>query len=181
MAKGTRVDMSGIISGLAKPKISSAAISSAARAMGVAMGQSVRDEAKERAPVLQPGNEGTDSQNPGVLRDAIYLAYDDRRAVLNPSSYRYTVSWNSKKAPHGHLLEFGYWQPYLVQRNAQGLWTTPIPNRTAKGTQRGIPHPEGGFAVQAFPFLGPAFDAKYPSLASTAFAAGTKKFNEVMK
>ena len=178
MAKGTRVDMTEVLKGLG---VLAEAKESIARTMGVAMGVEVRDEAKFRAPILQPGNEGTDGQRPGVLRDAIYLAYDDRRGILNNNAYRYVVSWNAKKAPHGHLAEFGHWMPYQWAKTEDGLYYTPIPNNTGRGTQKGIPIEGGGFWVSAQPFLGPAFDAKLPRLLTIATQAGRAKFAEGMK
>src|SRR5690606_37034273 len=120
----TRIDMSEVMAGFKKLEAAKEPI---ARAMGVAMGQEVRDEAKVRAPVLKPEDQGYDQQQSGTLRDAIYLAFDDRKHILNPSSYTYTVSWNSRRAPHGHLKEFGFEQPYIVARGAtSGLWYTPL-------------------------------------------------------
>ena len=166
------VDLSDVLAGLDRL---AEAKESIARSMGVAMGQEVRDEAKIRAPVLEPGNEGTDNQIPGVLRDAIYVAYDSRRSILNPNTYRYTVSWNSKKAPHGHLAEFGHWLPYLyAQTFPDGRYYTPKPEQP-NPTKR-----DEGFYVSAQPFLGPAFDAKLPRLRSIAMQAGESKFVEIM-
>ena len=155
-----------------------------ARAMAVAMGQEVRDEAKIRAPVLKPGNEGFDNQRAGQLREAIYLAYDGRRSILNAGHYVYSVSWNSRKAPHGHLAEFGHWMAYTAIQSDNGKWFTPIQgSERTGGRSRGVgfPRPDGGFYVQAQPFLGPAFDMKLPRLNAIAAAAATAKFQEVMK
>lgn len=60
----------------------------------------------------------------GNLRRAIYQAYSkeqsgDGRAVYN-------VSWNERKAPHGHLLENGHIQRYVVYINKAGEWRTKI-------------------------------------------------------
>ena len=171
--KSTTVDISEVLEGLT---VLAGAEESIARTMCVAMGVEVRDEAEVRTPVLRPGNEGTDNQQPGTLRNAIYLAYDDRRRLLNKHSYRYTVSWNSEKAPHGHLLEFGHWMPYLYDFTyPEGLFYTPKPEQ---------PNPhngDDGFHVSARPFLGPAFDAKLPRLLSISIQAGRDKFNEVVK
>ena len=176
-ARRTRIDMSGALAGLNRLKEAKEPI---ARAMGVAMGQEVRDEAKVRAPVLQPGDEGYDQQQAGTLRDAIYLAFDDRKHILNPDAYTYTVSWNSRRAPHGHLKEFGFTQPYLVARGGvNGLWYTPLSGdkagKRAAGYLRDVP-----LVVAPEPFLGPAFDAKQPRLMSIAIQAGSLKFSEVM-
>lgn len=153
-----------------------------ARAMGVAMGQEVRDEAKVRAPVLQPGNEGVDNQRAGQLRESIYLAFDGRRSILNQGHYVYAVSWNSRKAPHGHLAEFGHWMSYISMRNDAGKWFTPLAGKQSKGGRTrgvGFPRPDGGFYVSAQPFLGPSFDAKLSKLNGIAAAAGAAKFAEL--
>lgn len=167
----TRVVVTGMVEGM---KRLGDAKESIARTMGVAMGTEVRDEARVRAPVLQPGNKGTDGQTPGELRDSIYLAYDDKRQALSRgTSYRYVVSWNSKRAPHGHLLEFGHWMPYLYDKTDAGLFYTPLPP---------VANPAGGtdgFYVAAHPFLGPAFDAKFNTLQSIATMAGEKRFKEI--
>jgi hypothetical protein len=165
-SRRSTVDMSGVLKGLDKLIAAKEPI---ARAMGVAMGQEVRDEAKIRAPVLKPENVGLDNQRPYVLRDAIYVAYDKRGRVLNPSSFKYTVSWNSKKAPHGHLAEFGHWLTYEYALTDDGRYFTPKPLR-----------PNDGFYVAAQPFLGPAFDAKVSGLNTIAAEAGAAKLKEVM-
>lgn len=41
----------------------------------------------------------------GTLQDAIYRVYSPEKSKQNSKTYR--ISWNKKKAPHGHLLEFG--------------------------------------------------------------------------
>jgi hypothetical protein len=152
------------------------------RAMGAAMGQAVRDEAKVRAPVLKPGNEGVDNQRAGQLRDALYVAFDGRRSILSTGHYVYGVSWNSRKAPHGHLAEFGHWMPYEAVRTESGKWVTPLVGKGRVGGKTrgvGVPLPNGGFFVSAQPFLGPAFDAKMPRLAGIAAEAGALKFQQL--
>lgn len=52
------------------------------------------DEARERVPVQT-----------GKLRDAIYRTLS--RDNTTPGRAVYHVSWNKRKAPHGHLVEFG--------------------------------------------------------------------------
>lgn len=152
-----------------------------ARAMGAAMGVEVRDEAIIRAPVLQPGNEGFDNQRRDQLKEAIYVAYDGRRSILNEGHFVYGVSWNRRKAPHGHLLEFGHFMPFEAHK-VDGKWFTPI-----KGVQRvdgrkrnvGVAMAAGPFYVDAHPFLGPAFDAKLPRLNAIAAAAGALAFEQL--
>lgn len=105
---------------------------SLARSMGVAGGTVIRDEAKEHAPVRD-----------GVLRDAIYLAY--REAYSNDTTVTYAISWNSKKAPHGHLIEFGHWQTNYLYQGDDGNWHAAQP----------LARPRW---VPAHPFLRPALD-----------------------
>ena len=41
----------------------------------------------------------------GLLESAIYRAYSPENS--SPTLKTYRISWNKKKAPHGHLVEFG--------------------------------------------------------------------------
>lgn len=41
----------------------------------------------------------------GLLQSAIYRAYSPEKSGDNLKTYR--ISWNKRKAPHGHLIEFG--------------------------------------------------------------------------
>lgn len=173
--RGTRVDVSELAKGL---QMLSGAKESLARTMGNAMGVEVRDEAKLRAPVMEPGNEGTDGQIPGKLKRSIYNAYDERYQYVSPNSFRYTVSWNSSRthAPYGHLVEFGFLQPYVVRRTVStNLFYTPPGADGAKGILRD----DGPLFVRPQPFLGPAFDAQLPRLLSIAQTAGSKRFSEL--
>lgn len=71
--------------------------------------------ARELAPVFRggpkyvprskSGKSGGYWIRPGQLRDAVYHAYS--RDNSNQTAATYHVSWNAKKAPHGHLVEFG--------------------------------------------------------------------------
>lgn len=168
MANGRKqvVDVSGALAGMDRLV---QIVEPVARAMGSAMGGSVRDEAKLRAPILKPENVGTDNQQPGVLQRAIYQAFDERAHVLNPAQYKYNVSWNSKVAPHGHLIEFGHKMPFQYDITGDGRYFTPKPEQ-AQVKQ---------IFVAALPFLGPAFDAKQRTLLSIAVSAGSTKFGEV--
>jgi hypothetical protein len=177
MVDRTRIDIQSLEAGFSKL---GAAKEPIARAMALGMGVEVRDEAIVRAPVLKPGNEGTDNQQPGTLRDAIYVAYDKRRRLLNESAYRYTVSWNSKKAPHGHLIEFGHWMPYEYNLTADGRYYTPLTVTPKRGKAKGIPLDGNGIWVSQQAFLGPAFDFKLPTLMDVAQRSGEAKFLEVM-
>ena len=95
MSIEAKVDFSSALAGL--ERLAGEARVSLARSMAVAGGQVFRDEAKLRAPVKT-----------GRLRDSIYLAFRDGKST--DQQVMYSVTWNSKKAPHGHLVEFGHWQ-----------------------------------------------------------------------
>lgn len=59
-----------------------------------AMAQVIYDEALVHVPVAS-----------GLLKDAIYRAHSKSRSTDTTKTYH--VGWNKKKAPHGHLVEFG--------------------------------------------------------------------------
>lgn len=44
---------------------------------------------------------------PGALKRSIYQKYSDDKSSQARAEYH--VSWNNRKAPHGHLIEFGHW------------------------------------------------------------------------
>ncbi|MDB5847335.1 MAG: hypothetical protein JWP29_1087 [Rhodoferax sp.] len=54
----------------------------------------------------------------GKLAEAIYQAFSPERS--DPTYAEYHVSWNSKKAPHGHLVEHGYLMRYKSYKGADG-------------------------------------------------------------
>lgn len=127
-----------------------------ARSMAVAGGEVLRDEAKARAPVLD-----------GVLKAAIYLAFRDGKS--NEREVRYSVTWNSKRAPHGHLLEFGYWQIYRILKLPGGRFVTDLSTR--------LPSPKH---VAAKPFLRPAFEAAADRAMKSMLARGRVRLPELL-
>lgn len=162
-SRQTIVDMSEVIAGI---KRLHGAKEPVARAMGYAMGVEVRDAAKMLVPV---GTDIDGSKRPGLLKSAIYNAYDDHANVLGADNFTYVVSWNRKKAPHGHLVEFGHWMPYQYRTDYHGsFWTVPIPQK------------RGPKWVSARPFLGPAYEMTKTTLFGIAVAAGKKRFQEYM-
>ena len=56
----------------------------------------------------------------GNLRNAIYQAYS--RENSGPGVAQYNISWNARKAPHGHLVEMGHLQRYAVYLGKDGNW-----------------------------------------------------------
>lgn len=83
---------------------------------GVAAGaKELYDEARALAPVSEAAHifYGRNSKQtgvtyrflPGNLRAAIYRVYSPEKS--GPSRKEYRISWNSRKAPYGHMVEFG--------------------------------------------------------------------------
>ena len=58
----------------------------------------------------------------GNLDSSIYQVYS--RDNSNKARAEYHISWNRKKAPHGHLVEFGHLQRYVTYIDKRGQWRT---------------------------------------------------------
>lgn len=87
-----------------------AAADGAVRPSAQAGAQVFYDEVRQRTSGTAGSGESSapgDSPNvqTGHLRDAIYQAFADKESGESKAVYR--VSWNKRKAPHGHLLENG--------------------------------------------------------------------------
>lgn len=162
MADGVaaKVDMSSVQDGL--DKLAGPLRVSLARSMAVAGGKVIRDEAKLLAPV---GTEEGGSIRPGALRDSIYLAYKEAKST--GENVTYAVTWNSKKAPHGHLLEFGHWQPYVVRKTPTGYYTTKVKKETPTWTS-------------AHPFLRPALDSAGERAKAAMVERGKQRLPELL-
>lgn len=147
---------------------------SLARRMGVSAGVVVRDEAKENAPLGDAAKNGysadwkTGSTEPGALKEAIYLAYNEGQST--PNKVVYSVSWNAKKAFWGVFIEFGFVMDHLVAMNKGGeFWT-----------EKGKPKPGGSLRVDAAPFLAPALDNNIQRIANAALDRGREEFPKLM-
>jgi len=83
------------------------------------------EEARQLVPVYQGApikrKNGVQTK-PGQLRDAIYHVYADQMFTDHHAVYR--VSWNARKAPHGHLVEYGHWRTNRIVRTATGWAAT---------------------------------------------------------
>lgn len=140
---------------------------SLARSMGVAGGQVMRDTAKALAPEYDGSTGLAGGSNvdippvPGLLKGAIYLAFKERLSVNGHVTYG--ISWNSKIAPHGHLLEFGHWR---INKIVNGV-PTKIP----------LEHPKW---VPAHPFLRPAFDAALAPAKVAMVTRGKQRLPELL-
>lgn len=145
---GAGVDMASALGGL--NNLGGPIAQSLARSMCVAGGKLFRDEAKLLVPVGEGKWYGT-STTPGLLKSAIYLAYKDQ--VSTTELKVYSVSWNVGIAPHGHWIEFGRVQRFVVAQDPQGEWyTTKVP----------LPAPR---FIAGHPFLRPAYETmKSPAI-----------------
>lgn len=102
----------------------------------------------------------------GNLDASIYQAYRNKQS--GPGVAVYSVFWNQRKAPHGHLLEFGHIQRYVVYINKSGEWRTLIrpemrgkkpPSRKASQAVKDAYYVplKAPVQVAAKPFMRPAF------------------------
>jgi hypothetical protein len=113
----------------------------------------VRPAAQAGAQVLYDEvqrNVGRIKKHTGKLASSIYQAYarsksTDGRAV-------YAISWNARKAPHGHLVEYGHLQRYEISYD-------PKTKRFTTHKDRPLNTPK---LVAARPFVRPAMD-KFPA------------------
>ena len=128
---------------------------SLARSMAVAGGQVLRDEAKRWAPVQD-----------GTLRSSIYLAHREGRSTEVQQVY--SVSWNSRRAPHGHLIEFGHWQTHARYQGPDGQWYT--------GAKLDAPR-----WVAAKPFLRPAQDVAGGQAMQAMIERGRERLPELLR
>lgn len=93
----------------------------------------------------------------GNLDSSIYQAYSADNS--NESKAVYHISWNATKAPHGHLVEWGYikrWQSIMIN----GKWVT-LKNRPLATP---VQVPGKAFmrrAKDAFPMAEEAMRAKF--------------------
>jgi hypothetical protein len=131
----------------------------------------------------------------GVLKDSIYHVFSKDNSTTDQGGMRavYHVSWNhaKNKAPHGHLVEFGHWMPYVTRLNRKtGRYYTVVkPSMLAeyrmKYQGRTVPPGERDKYFVRRPG-GPKWIHERPFLRSTmssfpaALAAGKKRFADFM-
>lgn len=102
----------------------------AARPAAQAGAQVFYDRAKSNAAKL--------GKVTGNLAGSIYQVFSGDNSGRGRAQYH--ISWNQKKAPHGHLVEYGHVQRYVTYIDKRGQWKTlvrpemvgkPRPKRTA--------------------------------------------------
>lgn len=99
--------------------------------------QAVRPAAQAAAQVYRDhmlANVRALGKETGNLESAIYQKYS-REHSRKGKRAQYNVSWNHKKAPHGHWLEYGWIQRYEVVLSG-GRWKTLV-----RPSMRGKPKP----------------------------------------
>lgn len=69
-------------------------------------------------------NVGKLGRKTGNLQRSIYQVFSQDNSSLGRAQYH--VSWNNKKAPHGHLVEYGHVQRYVVYIDKRGEWKTAV-------------------------------------------------------
>lgn len=87
--------------------------------------QLIYDEALRLVPVAsKPTRYKGRTYAPGRLKAAIYQVYSADNS--NATKVEYHISWNKRKAPHGHLIEFGHWTKKVGKYGPlQPTWVPP--------------------------------------------------------
>ena len=127
------------------------------------------DELKARVPMSAESREHKGkTYNPGTLKAAIYHAFSPEES--RPGHAVYKVSYNAKKAPHGHLAEYGYWQRFKVIKTKAG-WRVL---KDKKGRPIMLATPK---FIPAHPFIRPAYAARQ----TQALQASQTRFAQLLK
>ena len=90
--------------------------------IGLDISESVRAVAQAGAQVLYDAvkeNVSSIKKKSGNLDNSIYQKYSPEHSVDGQKAF-YRISWNTRKAPHGGLVEWGHLQRYRYYQNAQG-------------------------------------------------------------
>lgn len=158
--------------------------------LGTRMQEAARPAAQAAADVLYQEvqrNANRGKRSSGKLASAIYQAYSADNSA--PGRAVYHVSWNARKAPHGHLVEFGHLQRYEYYQDDAGKVRPKV-----RPEMQGKPRPKPGgrnraaldayyvtlptpVHVPAAPFVRPAM-AKFPQAMAAARAELLKRINQ---
>jgi len=128
-------------------KVSDTGVDSLFDGIAVSCEEAARPAAQAAAQVLYDevrSNVGRIKRHTGNLASSIYQAYSANNSA--PGRAVYHVSWNARKAPHGHLVEFGHLQRYEISFD-------PVTRRFTTHKDKPLPVPRH---VAARPFLRPA-------------------------
>lgn len=116
--------------------------------MGTAALTAIRPAAQAGAQVLYDEvtvNVSKIKKKTGNLASSIYQVFSQDNS--GPTRATYHISWNARKAPHGHLVEYGHLMTRKAYIGSDGKWYTSNVKIEPK-------------YVGARPFLRPAWDAK---------------------
>lgn len=150
----------------------------AARPAAQAAAQVLYDEVKR--------NVGRLGMVSGNLNRAIYQVFSQKNSGPGVASYQ--ISWNHRKAPHGHLLEFGHIARYATYVGRDGLWHTAVrpemrgkakPGRRASQAVKDayyMPRPGGPVQIAAQAFVRSAA-GKFPQAVAAAKAELIRRVN----
>lgn len=138
---------------------------SLARRMLVSGGVMLRDAAKSNA-AMSANKEGKEAR--GLIARAIKLTKTPEDDT--PDRFNYRIYWDSKIAPHGHLIEFGHWMTHQVYKASNGEWYTlkDKPLATPKW-------------VAARPFMRPTFDSYQYTAIRVMILRGAKELPILLK
>lgn len=140
--------------------------------IGSSVNDAVRPAAQAAAQVIYDQaktNVGKIRAKTGNLSSSIYQAFKDKQSGETRAAY--DVSWNPKKAPHGHLVEYGHIQRYASRMGKDGKWYTLVrpemrgkkkPSRKASMATKDayyVLRKGGVVQVAAQPFMRPAKSA----------------------
>ena len=132
----------------------------------------VRPAAQAAAQVIYDAaksNVGKIRTKTGNLSSSIYQAFKDKQSSETKAAYE--VSWNPKKAPHAHLVEYGHLQRYQTYIGSDGNYYTMVqpgmrgkkkPSRKASMAVKDayyVLRKGGPVQVAAQPFMRPAKNA----------------------
>lgn len=152
--------------------------------------EAVRPAAQAAAEVLYQAvkqNVAALGKKTGNLERSIYQAYSADKSNGNRASY--DISWNHRKAPHGHLIEFGHLQRYLYYRGNDGqirpmvrpgMEGTRPPGRRASRAEKDayyVTRPGGPIQVPAKAFVRNAA-SRFPQALAAAEAELLKRINK---
>jgi HK97 gp10 family phage protein len=141
----------------------------AARPASQAAAQVLYDEVKRNIAHIP--------QKTGNLARAIYQVFSRDNSAEGKATYQ--ISWNTKKAPHGHLVEFGHIQRYVTYMGRNGQFYTAVrPGMKGKVKKPGRKAPQSvkdayyvplatPKQIAAKPFVRPA-TSKYPEAQAAA-------------
>lgn len=145
--------------------------------IGSAAMAAVRPAAQAGSQVLYDEvklNVGRIKKKTGNLDASIYQAFSADNSRVSGAKFggneayehaTYHISWNARKAPHGHLVEYGHLMTRKAYIGSDGRWYTSKVKIEPK-------------LVGARPFLRPAFDAKRVAALQAAedrWIAGTQQ------